>query len=1187
MQNLVWKIVFIVLLLVGCIFAITPPDKKIRLGRDLSGGVSLVYSVRMEENVGDRKAVLSQTIEVLKDRVNPTGVLDIQMTPLGTDRIEVVMPLPSTDVKELAAVYRGYLEGLLESANIRAGDLDRALADGVGKDLKVGVGFQAANLQDSYNNLVELTEQYDADPTDSTLEQLVADAEIDFEDKRENLLAASLDRGDITRMLQLPAVGDPIRDASGVVVRDEETDEVLRGVSPRETALITLESSYPQLGSGLGLLMETYNEYQNKRTGFDDPEDLIRMLRGAGVLDFRIAVQVGSAEGVDVADLRAQLAEVGPDNTDSPIAKWFKINDPEEWAETPALLASLLSDPRTYLSTGRRKLEAELYDGEIYILLYTDAGRSMTHTGDNSWSVESASPTVDDFGRPAIRFTLDSIGGRQMGKMTGAHVKEPMAIVLDGQVYTAPTLNSQINGSGTITGSFSQSELQYLIKVLAAGSLEARLSNDPIAVNIIGPTIGVDNLARGLSALGWSVVAVIAFMLFYYMSAGLIADFALLANGVLIFGIMALIDGTFTLPGLAGVVLTMGMAVDANVLIYERIREELAAGARDLREAVREGYSKVFSTIIDANLTNLIVCFVLYQTATTEVKGFAVTLSIGIVATLFTSLFVTRVIFEIYINVFGARKLPMLPTVVPAIGRILHPAIDWVNLRKVFWVLSFVACGISIWLVLGRGETMLDTEFRGGVSLTMRTDAQDDQRLLLVHTGDGSVEERVHAIGSSALSRLSDLNAELNAAQKGSASSPAIDDLKKKISDEQILAELVGATVLTIGENQLNEVGRVVSDGFQIKVSNPPGISDDAVVTALVVEAITETFGDDLDVPPALFFKGNGSSSFEKHTVKIPQGAESVGEVLSTTARGDISNYRGGVLVVIEDIEPAVLLEDAEKRIDRMRQQPEYSRDAGGRDVAVFGLTRGQEDGYTAIAVAVYDRDMNFLNNNPEVVEERVSANEWNLISTALSQPQSLEQVSSFSSQIAGTMKANAIVAVVLSLLGILAYIWFRFGSLRYSIAAIVALVHDVTITLGALALAGYVAHIAFFSQTLKVEAFQIDLGVIAALLTVIGYSLNDTIVILDRIRENRGKRPLPTQEIVNNSINQTISRTVLTSFTTIIAVVIIYLAGGGGIRPFAFALLIGILVGTYSSVAIAAPLVFKGHSPKPIQEED
>ena len=445
--------------------------------------------------------------------------------------------------------------------------------------------------------------------------------------------------------------------------------------------------------------------------------------------------------------MRAQLVEVGPDNTDSPVAGWFPINNIDQWVETPAQLASLLSDPQTFLAG--RSLEGAQYDGGIYILLYTDDARSMTHQKGNKWAVTSAYQSSDQFGRPSIAFRLDGSGASAMGRMTGSHVNEPMAIVLDGQVYTAPNLNSQINGQGQITGSFSQSEIQYLLQVLAAGSLEARLSHDPIAVNIIGPTIGVDNLNRGLSALGWSVIAVIAFMLFYYMSAGIIADFALLANGVLIFGVMALIDGTFTLPGLAGVVLTMGMAVDANVLIYERIREELAGGARDLREAVREGYNKVYSTIIDANLTNLIVCFVLYRTATTEVKGFAVTLSIGIVATLFTSLFVTRVIFEIYTNVFGGRKLPMLPTVFPAVGRFLHPAIDWVSLRKVFWVFSLIVCSLSVFLLMGRGVTMLDTEFRGGVSMTMRTSQDSGARLLLPHTGENSVELRVHAIGQS------------------------------------------------------------------------------------------------------------------------------------------------------------------------------------------------------------------------------------------------------------------------------------------------------------------------------------------------------------------------------------------------------------------------------------------------------
>ena len=232
----------------------------------------------------------------------------------------------------------------------------------------------------------------------------------------------------------------------------------------------------------------------------------------------------------------------------------------------------------------------------------------------------------------------------------------------------------------------------------------------------------------------------------------------------------------------------------------------------------------------------------LYQTATTEVKGFAVTLSIGIVATLFTSLFVTRVIFEIYINVFGGRKLPMLPTIVPAIGRLLHPAIDWVNLRKLFWVASFVLCGISIWLVLGRGETMLDTEFRGGVSMTMRTHVDGQQRLLLLHTGDGSVQERVHTIGDGASVQLAELQSALQVAKNEGDSDERIGSLNSQIAIKQILVELAGATVLTVGENQLDVDGRVVSDGFQIKVANPPGIKDDAVVTATVVEAITETF---------------------------------------------------------------------------------------------------------------------------------------------------------------------------------------------------------------------------------------------------------------------------------------------------------------------------------------------------------
>ncbi len=391
-------------------------------------------------------------------------------------------------------------------------------------------------------------------------------------------------------------------------------------------------------------------------------------------------------EGVSVEDARRQLEEVGPENVDQTVAAWFPINDLKQWYDGEQQLASLEANPQEFFRALRTV--ADVYDGQYYMLLYTLPAKSMTHAADAAWTIQSTFRSPDQLGRPAVSFRLDPYGGTLMARLTGAHVGKPMAIVLDGQVYSAPTLQSQISSSGIITGNFSQTEINYLIRVLAAGSLEARLSPEPIAINTLGPSIGEDNLKRGQEAFIISIIAVAVFMLCYYFFAGLVADIALLANGIIIFGVMAMIDGTFTLPGLAGIVLTIGMAVDANVLIYERIREELFAGEDDLRGAVRLGYSKALSTIIDANVTNLIVCLVLFKTATTEVKGFALTLTIGICATLFTALFVTRVIYTLYLDVFKVTRLTMLPTVFPAIHRVLEPNINWIGLRKIFLTLS-------------------------------------------------------------------------------------------------------------------------------------------------------------------------------------------------------------------------------------------------------------------------------------------------------------------------------------------------------------------------------------------------------------------------------------------------------------------------------------------------------------------
>jgi SecD/SecF fusion protein len=1182
MQNIVLKLVIILAVLGFSAFMLYPPQENVRLGKDLRGGVSLIYSVRMDPETSsrERQEMLGQVITVLKNRINPRGVLDISIEPLGDDRLEVIMPLPNQEVQELRRQFEADLETLLREAQIPAGRLDNALRFGTavaefGGDPESHRGRMIAQLQEAYDNLQEVRRRLaEAEAAGgeaaelSPLEQAVALAMIEYEDLRDQTLRMSLDRGRILRVLGLSKDAEIVRGADRRPQRDPETGQVVTRPSPRAVELNNIKSEFPQLAAAMDAATAAFDAYHAKRTGFDDPEDLKRLLRGAGVLEYRIAVRPGT-EDVSVEELRNQLRERGPENTDSPVARWFEINDLGQWYNEPGELEWLQGDPEQYFAQ-RRDLVAAERDGRYYLLLYTTPQRSMTHDpATRRWSLRSAAKDIDQQGRPAVSFRLDASGGSLMARLSGPHVGEPMAIVLDGEVYSAPTLITQIGSRGQITGSFSPAEINYLIRVLAAGALEARLSENPIAENTLGPTIGEDNLRRGMEAFMWAIIAVAVFMVAYYFFAGTVAVFALLANGLLIFGVMSMMHGMFTLPGLAGIVLTIGMAVDANVLIYERIREELFSGDWDLRGAIRQGYNKALSTIIDANITNLIVCLVLYWTATTEVKGFAMTLSIGICATLFTTLFVTRQIYYLYTDFFNARSLHMLPTVVPAIHHFLEPAINWISLRKIFWTVSAVAVVGSIALISSRGVDLIDTELRGGVAATMRTalvdetDAPGGGRYWLQHVGPGSVEERVRALGE----------------QVG-------DDPTTR--EGLIRREFQRASVLTVGPTRVNERGFVEAQSFQVKVANPRGLDDDEVSTDVIVRAVVEEFGDLLDVAPRLHFRGEGSRDHTPYTFPIER--DELGANIDEPRYTDrITEYLGGVAVVIQDLDPAVQPDEIRSRIERMRGQPDFGN-ARGRDFAVFGLEAAEPGdrarGYRSVAIVVADPTFSFMRVDFDVWDRELAHTEWALASAALSQPPSLEQVASYSAQVAESLRAAAVVAVALSLLGILLYIWIRFGSLRYSGAAVAALLHDVTIALGILALTAFVSRTPVGAMLL-IEEFRIDLGVVAALLTIIGYSLNDTIVILDRIRENRGKLALPSAAQINRSINQTISRTVLTSTTTIMAVGIMYIAGGSGIRAFAFTLLVGLIVGTYSSIAIAAPLVLRSTSERIIEGEE
>ncbi|MDH5542201.1 MAG: protein translocase subunit SecD [Nitrospinota bacterium] len=268
-------------------------------------------------------------------------------------------------------------------------------------------------------------------------------------------------------------------------------------------------------------------------------------------------------------------------------------------------------------------------------------------------SIEDADVRIDQsYNEPYVLLVFDSEGGRRFAEITEKNVNKRFAIILDGKVHSAPVIQERIGGGrAQISGGFSTEEAHDLAIVLKAGALPAPLHL--LEERTVGPTLGADSVAKGVKSIIFGLVTVILFMLAYYRIGGIIADFALILNLVVIAGIMGYLEATLTLPGIAGIILTVGMAVDANVLVFERIREEVANG-KTIRAAVEAGFSKAFLTIIDANITTLIAAIVLFQFGTGPLKGFAVTLTIGILASMFTAVFVSRTVFNL---ILSSRKV--------------------------------------------------------------------------------------------------------------------------------------------------------------------------------------------------------------------------------------------------------------------------------------------------------------------------------------------------------------------------------------------------------------------------------------------------------------------------------------------------------------------------------------------------
>lgn len=1155
----IWKPILIVAVLALCIMMLYPPQRTLKPGLDLAGGTTLIYQVDVPEGMEPATAV-DQVISSLRKRVDPNGVRNLVWRRLAGNRFEIQMALATEQTKQLRKVYQDQLE-VITDGNLSGRQLDRILKmEAAKRDVQLTklAGANATLLED-FKILAQAYDLYlkaqkpvaDLETYISQIEDSIAKLAADvpedqkkqmgerktgfieqmvdasrtlrqtkktYQDALAGALTNNVDPAELQAVLALP----------NEVITTGSKDKPAPELSPRAHGLETIRKIASGRVEEVTAVADAYAAYEAVKGPLDDPADLITLLRGSGVLEFRIAPSPSNMP--DTATYRKQLAEKGPRVSRDKPYLWIQCDRDDNgfisFAETTRLRTDLEANPVDYFSG--RGLIGDVYNGEYYILLSNTADASLT-PAQQGWELSRSFPDRDQNGFPAVSFRLNAVGGSLMSELTGNHVNQPMAICLDGRVISAPNISSRIHDSGIITGGqggFAAKELNYLIRTLNAGALQSRVSENPISIKTTGPQLGQDNLNAGLKASIVSMIVVACFMMVYYFFGGIVTVLALVANMVVILGVMAMIRATFTLPGIAGIILTIGMAVDANVLIFERIREELESGEK-LLVSVRRGYAKALSTILDANITTLITCVVLYHTATADIKGFALVLGIGIVATLFTALFCTRVVFELWIRLFNPKSLPMLPMAVPAIRKLLSPKVDWIGKKGIFISISVVLVALGLAMVSSRGKEMLDIEFRAGTEVSFELAGEKTLTLEEVRT------------------RLTKV-----------AESEGLD----KLSGEQ-------ARVVTVGEAQGH-----TANGFSIQTL----IQDSTVVS----KAIKKAFADVLDQERPLTFKGVDAKGIGDAPAFIINQAR-LGDVIDQPVDDDVSSFLGGVAIVLDQIDPAVSEADLTDRIKRMRLQPAFES-LPYRDFEVIGLglasTTGDVPLYSSAVVVSRDEVTNYIDEPAAFTEDAtgLATTEWKLTREALIRDTSLGSVSSFSSQISSTMKYKAIQAMALSLLAVVIYIWLRFGKIAYGIAAIVALVHDVTITLGMLAISYYV-YDTVFGAALLLSDFKVNLAIVASLLTIVGYSLNDTIVVFDRIRENRGRLAEVSPEIVNDSINQTISRTVMTSVTTLLAVVVLYIWGGDGVHGFAFAMLVGVLVGTYSSIAIASPILLMG----------
>ncbi|UZR92334.1 protein translocase subunit SecDF [Chondrinema litorale] len=590
--------------------------------------------------------------------------------------------------------------------------------------------------------------------------------------------------------------------------------------------------------------------------------------------------------------------------------------------------------------------------------------------------VVDARQSFDQYGNPDISMNMNVEGAKKWKKMTGDNVGNQIAITLDSYVYSAPVVNGEIpTGSSSITGNFTIEEAQDLANVLKAGKLPA--SPRIVEEVVVGPSLGIEAQNEGIISVVAGLALVVIFMIAYYAKGGLVANVALILNIFFIFGILAQLNAALTLPGIAGIVLTIGMSIDANVLIFERIREEMRIEGNNLLNAINHGYDRAFWTIFDSNVTTFLTGIFLYSFGSGPVKGFAVTLMIGIACSFFSAVYITRVIVSFMTKKGNQSNISFVtPFSKSLLGELNF---SFLGKRKAAYVLSGVVIVVGL-VVISINGLNYGVDFEGGRSFIVEFEKQV-------------------------------VPSELEVA------------LQKNLENS-------GVEVKTYGS----------AEGEKLKITTNYMVDNESTeADSLVTEAV----------------------------------------------KSAITDFTGTT----------------------------------------------------------------YTSNETELSPETFT----------------IPSTSKVGATIADDIRDSSFTAGLFSILAIFFYVWVRFRNWRFGLGAIAALFHDVLVVLGIYTIANFLGF-----------GFEVDQVFVAAMLTIIGYSINDTVVVFDRVREYLGlRKSQPFEDTINQSVNSTLNRTLITSFTTLLVVLILFLFGGEVLRGFSFSLLIGIIVGTYSSIFIATPLVY------------